>query len=74
MGNLKKGDIGVAAYVLAAFIMLIIPIKSGLLDVLLACNMAVAFTIMFGILYETYLNDRRSGQCRCNFWTVCRRQ
>lgn len=51
MGNLKKGDIGVAAYVLAAFIMLIIPIKSGLLDVLLACNMAVAFTIMFGCMF-----------------------
>ncbi len=51
MGNLKKADIGVAAYVLAAFIMLIIPIKSGLLDVLLACNMAVAFTIMFGCMF-----------------------
>ena len=51
MGNLKKGDIGVAASVLAAFIMLIIPIKSGLLDVLLACNMAVAFTIMFGCMF-----------------------
>ena len=51
MGNLKKADIGVAAYVLAAFVMLIIPIKSGLLDVLLACNMAVAFTIMFGCMF-----------------------
>ena len=51
MGNLKKADVGVAAYVLAAFIMLIIPIKSGLLDVLLACNIAVAFTIMFGCMF-----------------------
>ena len=51
MGNLKKADVGVAAYVLAAFIMLIIPISSGLLDVLLACNMAVAFTIMFGCMF-----------------------
>ena len=51
MGNLKKADIGVAAYVLAAFVMLIIPIKSSLLDVLLACNMAVAFTIMFGCMF-----------------------
>ena len=48
---MKKADIGVAAYVLAAFIMLIVPIPSGLLDVLLACNMAVAFTIMFGSMF-----------------------
>nr|MBQ8252687.1 flagellar biosynthesis protein FlhA [Lachnospiraceae bacterium] len=48
---MKKADIGVAAYVLAAFIMLIVPIPSGLLDVLLACNMAVAFAIMFGSMF-----------------------
>lgn len=51
MGNLKKADVGVAAYVLAAFIMLIVPISSGLLDVLLACNIAIAFTIMFGCMF-----------------------
>jgi len=39
-------------YLLAAFIMLIVPIKSGLLDVLLACNIAVAFTIMFGCMFS----------------------
>ncbi len=48
---MKKADLGVAAYVLAAFIMLIVPIPSGLLDVLLACNMAVAFAIMFGSMF-----------------------
>ena len=48
---MRKADIGVAAYVLAAFIMLIVPIPSGLLDVLLACNMAVAFAIMFGCMF-----------------------
>ena len=51
MGNLKKADIGVTAYVLAAFVMLIVPISSGLLDVLLACNIAVAFTVMFGCMF-----------------------
>lgn len=51
MSNMKKADVGVAAYVLAAFVMLIIPIPSQLLDVLLACNMAVAFTIMFGCMF-----------------------
>ena len=53
MGNLKKADLGVAIYLLAAFIMLIVPIKSGLLDLLLACNIAIAFTIMFGCMFAT---------------------
>ncbi len=51
MGNLRKADIGVVAYVLAAFIMLIVPISPNLLDVLLACNIAVAFTVMFGCMF-----------------------
>lgn len=48
---MKKADLAVAGYVLAAFIMLIVPISSGLLDVLLCINMAVAFTIMFGSMF-----------------------
>ncbi len=51
MQKLKIGDVGVTLYLLAAFIMLIVPIKSGLLDVLLACNIAVAFTVMFGCMF-----------------------
>ena len=51
MTNMKKADVGVAAYLLAAFIMLIVPIPSQLLDVLLACNIAVSFTIMFGCMF-----------------------
>lgn len=51
MQKLKVGDIGVTLYLLAAFIMLIVPISSGLLDVLLACNIAIAFTVMFGCMF-----------------------
>ena len=51
MGKLKKADLGVTAYVLAAFIMLIVPVPAALLDVLLACNIAVAFTILFGCMF-----------------------
>ena len=51
MGNLRKADIGVALYLLSAFIMLIVPIPSWLLDVLLACNISVAFTVMFGCMF-----------------------
>ncbi len=48
---MKKADIGVALYILAAFCMFIIPIPSALLDVLLAINMSVAFAIMFGCMF-----------------------
>lgn len=51
MQKLKIGDIGVTLYLLAAFVMLIVPIKSGLLDILLACNIAVAFTVMFSCMF-----------------------
>ncbi len=51
MQKLKIGDIGVTLYLLAAFVMLIVPINSGLLDVLLACNIAVAFTVMFSCMF-----------------------
>ncbi len=49
---MKKADIGVAAYVLAAFIMMIVPIPSGLLDLLLACNIAIAFTVLFIVIFS----------------------
>lgn len=48
---MRKADVGVALYLLAAFIMLIVPIPSQLLDVLLACNISIAFTIMFGCMF-----------------------
>jgi flagellar biosynthesis protein FlhA len=55
---MKKADLAVAGYVLAAFIMLIVPIPSGLLDVLLCINMAVAFTIMFGSMFAKEALDK----------------
>ena len=54
---MKKADIGVAAYVLAAFIMMIVPIPSGLLDILLACNIAIAFTVMFSVMFSKEILD-----------------
>ncbi len=69
---MKKADIGVAAYVLAAFIMLIVPISSGLLDVLLACNMAVAFTIMFGSMFAREALDMSYYPTMLLFTTIFR--
>ena len=54
---MKKADVGVAAYVLAAFIMMIVPIPKGFLDVLLACNIAIAFTILFGTMFSKEVLD-----------------
>lgn len=54
---MKKADIGVALYILAAFAMMIISIPSWLLDVLLAINMAVAFTILFGCMFSKEVLD-----------------
>lgn len=46
-----KFDIFVALYLAVAIILFIIPIPSGLLDVLLAFNISLAMTIMFGALF-----------------------
>lgn len=69
---MKKADIGVAAYVLAAFIMLIVPISSDLLDVLLACNIAVAFTIMFGAMFAREALDMSYYPTMLLFTTIFR--
>ena len=69
---MKKADIGVAAYVLAAFIMLIVPVPSGLLDVLLACNIAIAFTIMFGTMFTKEVLDMSFYPTMLLFTTIFR--
>lgn len=48
---MKKADIVVALYVLSAFIMMIVSIPPVLLDILLAINMAVAFSVLFGSMF-----------------------
>ena len=69
---MKKADVGVALYVLAAFVMLIVPIPSGLLDVLLACNMAVAFAIMFGCMFAREALDMSYYPTMLLFTTIFR--
>ncbi len=49
---MKKADLGVAIYILAAFIMLIVPIPSFLLDMMLAINISLAFLIMFVCMFS----------------------
>lgn len=40
---MKKTDLGVALYLLAAIVFMIISVPSGLLDILLAINMFVSW-------------------------------
>ncbi|MCR4850173.1 MAG: flagellar biosynthesis protein FlhA [Lachnospiraceae bacterium] len=54
---MKKADVAVAAYVVAAFIMMIVNIPAGLLDVFLACNIAVAFTVLFVAMFSVEVLD-----------------
>ena len=53
----KMADAMVAIYILAAFAMLIINIPAPVLDVLLAMNMAIAFTIMFSCMFVKEVLD-----------------
>ncbi len=54
---MKKADLGVALYLLAAFIMFIVPIPSILLDILLAVNISIAFVIMFRCMFVKEVLD-----------------
>ena len=49
---MKKTDIGLGVYILAAIVFLIIPLPSALLDVLLAFNMAIALVILFNAVFS----------------------
>lgn len=69
---MKKADIGVAMYVLAAFVMLIVPIPNWLLDVLLAVNMSVAFSILFGCMFAKEVLDMSFFPTVLLFTTVFR--
>jgi len=48
---LKKADIGVGLYLLAAVVFFIVPIPSVLLDVMLAFNISIALIIVFNVLF-----------------------
>ena len=54
---MKKADLGVALYILTAFIMLIVPLPSFLLDILMTLNIATAFIIMFGCMFAKEVLD-----------------
>ena len=53
----QKADVGVAVYLLAAIVMLIVPIPSFLLDILLAINISFSFVILFVCMFSKEVLD-----------------
>ncbi len=54
---MKKADVGVALYLLAAVVFFIIPIPSQLLDVVLAFNLSIALVVLFNCLFVQEVLD-----------------
>ncbi len=49
---MKKTDLAVGIYILAAIVFLIIPMNSTLLDIMLALNIAISMIILFNALFS----------------------
>ena len=69
---MKKADIFIGLYIIAAVIFLIVPIPSGLLDILLALNISVAMIILFNALFTKEALDMASFPSILLFATVFR--
>lgn len=55
--KLAKTDAMIAIYMLVAFIMLIVPLPAALLDVFMAFNIAISFTILFVCMFTKEVLD-----------------
>ena len=49
---MRKADFAIGIYILAAIVFLIVPMKSSLLDVLLALNISIAMIVLFNALFS----------------------
>lgn len=69
---MKKADIGVALYLLAAVIFLIVPMNSTLLDVMLALNISIALIVLFNTLFVKEVLDMSFFPTLLLFTTIFR--
>lgn len=69
---MKKADIGVALYILAAVIFLIVPMNSTLLDVMLALNISLALIVLFNTLFVKEVLDMSFFPTLLLFTTIFR--
>ena len=69
---MKKADLALGIYLLAAFIMFIVPIPSILLDILLALNISIALIILFDSLFSKEALSMSSFPTLLLFTTIFR--
>ena len=69
---MKKSDVGVALYLLAAVIFFIVPIPSVLLDVMLALNISIALIVLFNTLFVKEVLDMSFFPTLLLFTTIFR--
>ena len=70
--KLNKADMGVALYIIAAFLMFIVSIPTWLLDILLALNIAIALTILFVAMFSKEVLDMSYFPTMLLFTTIFR--
>lgn len=70
--NLRKTDLALGVYLLAAVCFLIIPIPSWLLDIMLAVNLGIALMILFNVLFSKEVLDMSSFPTLLLFTTIFR--
>ena len=69
---MKKADLGIAIYLLTAITMFIITVPSGLLDVFLAINISISFTILFSCMFTKEVLDMSFYPTMLLFTTIFR--
>ena len=69
---MKKADMGIALYLLAAIIFFIVPIPSFLLDVMLTINIAIALIVLMNALFVTEVLDMSFFPTLLLFTTIFR--
>ena len=69
---MKKSDIGIALYLLAAVIFFIVPISSTLVDVMLAINISIALIVLFNTLFVQEVLDMSFFPTLLLFTTIFR--
>ena len=69
---MKKSDIGLALYLLAAVIFFIVPINSTLLDAMLAVNISIALFLLFNTLFVKEVLDMSFFPTLLLFTTIFR--
>ncbi len=69
---MKKTDMFLGVYVLAAIVFLIIPLPTGLLDVLMALNISIALIVLFNAMFSQEVLNMSTFPMLLLFTTVFR--